>query len=363
MSSSDSINRVTTTGAPQQDVLSNLATLLTEFTPSATCTDEFVYNSSYSGTVWSDWDDAKWITDCWPQSSSAFHPGVCPSGQEFKNVNVYVETFSSLTSSFYTGYCCNSNYEWDVIGSSCFSEISTTVVAYLTPTTSGGPWDQFTTLSPALVASAQPLTMYWYSTDLSLFDATIRSSLEAAMGPQASSTSTSTLAWNGDLPSDSGPALSKGAIAGISVGAAVVFLLLVGLGFLALRRRWTNTKDQETTAGKSWHHRFGKSKTPDVPPTENGTNISDEYQAVPAWPAELQNDGPQKAELQGGGVPMELPNDAVAHQKPPSGDVSPHSGNHPTSMISSLTDYTAVNRTPVEIDGSERPSYQGPTHS
>ncbi|KAI1204221.1 uncharacterized protein F4807DRAFT_448415 [Annulohypoxylon truncatum] len=102
---------ITTVSGPVTD-FDNLVPLLTTFTPTVACEEDWVYDIQTPGTVWKDrdynTDYAEW---CQPfnGANTFYRPGICPSGQEIKSLDVTVENDGgTLGASWYVALCCSS---------------------------------------------------------------------------------------------------------------------------------------------------------------------------------------------------------------------------------------------------------------
>ncbi|OTA55150.1 hypothetical protein K449DRAFT_180511 [Hypoxylon sp. EC38] len=103
----------TTVAGPLSDSFGGLVPLLTTFTPPDSCKNKWVYDVETEGTVWKDRHyNTEYPIACQPfyGQNSVYRPGICPSGQEFKSIDVTVESGGRGTShapSWYVGYCCS----------------------------------------------------------------------------------------------------------------------------------------------------------------------------------------------------------------------------------------------------------------
>ncbi|KAF2009395.1 hypothetical protein BU24DRAFT_473535 [Aaosphaeria arxii CBS 175.79] len=281
--------------------------LTTVFTPEASClsrwiwmehSDQIIVTSGYyKDTKLASGIDLDYWKTCYASATQpTYSPGMCFEGQALNvilQVPIQVPGMSE-TQTQWQALCCPSgmipsNYR------QCEKAISTpfTVLApvVLEETTESGwksstVWDStstwlYTTTNsvgqPLVVTTetsialhtaisgatlfADPVTVYWQSTDLSLFPSKYASSLASAigisvgtqtltLGPKtlSSTTSSSTLNQQG--------VLSTGAKAGIGVGTVIGAALLVGVAFmffLRLRRR----KRQEPAVAELSGHSSG----------------------------------------------------------------------------------------------------------
>ncbi|KAH9898811.1 hypothetical protein F4778DRAFT_198667 [Xylariomycetidae sp. FL2044] len=334
-----------------------LAPLLTVFTPPPNCSLQWFYDPSTVGTIWSNsiYDDS-WHT-CQPYSAStvAYGPGICPSGQEFKQVIKWSSAQSDGTTvTFYQGNCCSVDFTWVTLEATacsgcfpltnsptCVSTFESTVAVYvfdtetrvvafspiigLTTLTTTVLTSTTTVLTTAGVAVGEYIEIYWHEDDLSSFPASLAASLRVAMGlPAYETSSTSSSGGSSSTsqtassmtsvaarPTEQQAGLSRGAIAGISVGVAVSVLIICFLGFLALSRRWKKKKSERPGHGNqnppvtrpegpffgclSWVLRWGRSTPirPDLPEMDQGDNVYKHFSAG-AWRSELHGSHSKK---------------------------------------------------------------------
>jgi hypothetical protein len=84
--------------------------LLTLFTPDFYCSYPiWYYDPSTPGYVWNGLEYNSAWSECQPYKATAgiYSPGICPSGQEFKQVFKAVNDDSyGNTATFWNGYCC-----------------------------------------------------------------------------------------------------------------------------------------------------------------------------------------------------------------------------------------------------------------
>ncbi|OTA80250.1 hypothetical protein M434DRAFT_38089 [Hypoxylon sp. CO27-5] len=281
----------TTVAGPLSDSFGGLVPLLTTFTPPDSCKNNWVYDVETEGTVWKDRHyNTEYPIACQPfyGQNSVYRPGICPSGQEFKSIDVTVESGGSGSSrapSWYVGYCCSTGYKLSyrdhfTVYPECFSGLVPPVVATVTDETATdrdtfGP--STTTIGSALVAIEEPIQIVWDESDLTYFPVTVANSFRALMGlaPVATTTTTGSgsvgsataTATASNLPiststtspqasnqvgvntSNSASSLSGGAIAGICIGAVAFLVLLVSSFFcLAFYRRRQKMRAQQDLA-------------------------------------------------------------------------------------------------------------------
>ncbi|KAI0886515.1 uncharacterized protein GGS22DRAFT_114527 [Annulohypoxylon maeteangense] len=100
-----------TTVSTSVNQFNDLAPLLTTYTPPTECSTYWVYALQTTGTVWRDREkNSRYQSHCQPFSgvNTLYRPGVCPSGQEFKSLDVTVEAASVGGRSWWVGRCCSS---------------------------------------------------------------------------------------------------------------------------------------------------------------------------------------------------------------------------------------------------------------
>ncbi|KAI0018756.1 hypothetical protein F4780DRAFT_502862 [Xylariomycetidae sp. FL0641] len=245
--------------------------LTTVFTPPSQCLTLSVAGD-YDSYIWDGFaggDNAfSGLSTCHPFSAdyAIYSPGVCPSGQEIKEITAWAASYTDHVETTYHAWCCSSGYS---ITSDCGpNQIPSQLCGYTycesflstpsevwyydsIPRTNG--------LGSAALATAEygyvigtRFEIWWNEKDFSRFpNATVVASLRTAMGlpPFPTSDSSPSTATSAQAPtstavnSDSSPhranhSLSGGAIAGIVVGVLVGSLVLGALGYCALRRRW-----------------------------------------------------------------------------------------------------------------------------
>ncbi|KAI2627685.1 hypothetical protein GGR54DRAFT_427730 [Hypoxylon sp. NC1633] len=249
--------------------------LLTTFTAAESCLNNWIYDVSTSGTVWKDRVyNTDYPIDCLPFGgrNTIYKPGVCPSGQEFQQLDATIGTNeasgTSTLATLFVGYCCSSGFKLSYRDHytqymNCFSGLLPPI--YATPKTGTTPIDRSETvqlISP-LVAVEEPVSIYWEESDLTYFPASVANSLRGIMGiPTATSTSSVSAMTPAPSPGSSGnPALSTptaisedsgrpatgastnravlppGAIAGICVGVVAFLVLLGTICYLTCVRR------------------------------------------------------------------------------------------------------------------------------
>ncbi|KAI1088601.1 hypothetical protein F5B19DRAFT_421284 [Rostrohypoxylon terebratum] len=261
----------TTVKGPVTDY-DDLVPLLTTFTPSPSCEDDWVYDTQTEGLVWKDRayneDYAEW---CQPffGANQFYRPGICPSGQEFKSLDVTVEDNSGTPgASWYFGLCCSSNYELSfsegyTILPACFGGVVPPVTANVrdTTTTDDESPPPLTTISSTVTGVMQAINIIWKEEDLTYFSAPVANSFRALMGlsPLPTTTvsgSTGSAALpatqsasdgfdqDGDGTGMLSNSLSDGAKAGIGIGAIAFVALLVSIFYLGFVRRRRRSKDR-----------------------------------------------------------------------------------------------------------------------
>ncbi|KAI0114231.1 hypothetical protein F4776DRAFT_673982 [Hypoxylon sp. NC0597] len=278
----------TTVPGPLSGSFGGLVPLLTTFTPPDSCKNNWVYDVETEGTVWKDRHyNTEYPIACQPFNgqNSVYRPGICPSGQEFKSLDVTVESGrrgSSQAPSWYVGYCCSTGYKLSYrehfsAYPECFSGLVPPVVATVTDETTmdgdtSGP--STTTIGSALVAIEEPVQIVWNESDLTYFPVTVANSFRALMGlapvmtttGSGSTTSATATATPSNLPlststtspedshqdgvdaSNGASSLSGGAIAGISVGAMAFLVLLISSFCFAFSRRRRKRRAQQDPA-------------------------------------------------------------------------------------------------------------------
>ncbi|KAI1322563.1 hypothetical protein F5Y16DRAFT_404346 [Xylariaceae sp. FL0255] len=391
---SPAIQTTSELGGEDGGIATGLPPLLTIFNPPSYCVSQWYYDPATPGTVWSDNShDLTWYA-CQPFSATLgiYSPGICPSGQEFKEVTkVFQSTGTVSTQTYYNGACCSSSFTWTTLYAGfttsnkplvstitgCFSSFKPPLSALVAR--SNG--DAFVTvLNSPVVAVGTHLEIFWHESDLSSFSAPLTASLRAAMGLPAYTTtfmSNGTASPGASQPtttstssSGSKASLSKGAIAGISTGVVIVFLVITTLGYLAFSRRWKRrsprsyqyaqappgspgylTKFSRLSRIAKWK-RYVEPGVPDasqdvhpyLPEMDQGDNIHKHFSGG-AWRSELggahthsrnRSDGTAVSELSGG----------YTHSRNPS------DGSQTDRRISYYTGSTAIGAV-MELPGSE----------
>ncbi|KAI1340810.1 hypothetical protein F5Y15DRAFT_414530 [Xylariaceae sp. FL0016] len=301
------------------DGFKGAAPLLTVYTPPEYCSTWWFYDTRVPGTVWSDTQHNTRKSQCQASGGGMYKPGVCPDGQELKQVNVIVEDMASTSlEPIHQGYCCPTNFKIysnpTAVSPSCTSTLPGPVTATIQGASNS---DSSTTiLSSVVTVVGEPINLYWSSADLSLFQPSLAASLRVAMGlPPSTSTSTSgsqstptSPASNQTSTPESGDgssrSLSKGAIAGISIGAALAALAFGFFGYLASRHRSRDETDHGATASTAtmpsrrsmstrasrygWIYRWRKKTVAetDIPEMDSGANVFKEYRGG-SWRVEL----------------------------------------------------------------------------
>ena len=158
-------------------------------------------------------------SDCFPPHFTAmvsYSPGVCPSG--------YETLHTDSADSTYTATCCPDGMLYNAPYTTCLSLAldDLKIVQHSSTTTL-----QAANLS--LYVFAQPITVAYQSSDLSLWTTT---SASAASAPTSIVTTTSN-----SIQSASSTKLTAGAQAGLGVGVAIGVLALVAAAVLFWRRR------------------------------------------------------------------------------------------------------------------------------
>ncbi|KAI0381360.1 hypothetical protein F5Y04DRAFT_288939 [Hypomontagnella monticulosa] len=262
----------TTVEGPVSEKLGDYTGLLTTFTPPASCKDNWVYDVTTEGTVWKDRHyNSMYPAMCHPFNGrvSLYRPGVCPDSQEFKLIDVTVESSNgpSAPETWYMGRCCSSGYklsyrDYFTDYPNCFSGLVPPVTATLhDPDKTDTTVPELTTIDLALVAVEEPINIIWAESDLTSFPASVSQSFRALMGLETTSpTSTSTTVKIVTIPPSSGfpsststadqndtytsSKLSGGVIAGICIGTLAVLALLASALYLGCIRRRRKKRDQ-----------------------------------------------------------------------------------------------------------------------
>ncbi|KAI2467362.1 hypothetical protein F4781DRAFT_314016 [Annulohypoxylon bovei var. microspora] len=279
----------TTVPGPLSDY-DNLVPLLTTFTPGDGCANSWVYDVQTEGTVWKDRHyNTHYAEACQPfaGANTIYRPGVCPDGQEFKSLDVLVESDkggSSRGASWYVGLCCSTGYKLSYRERfseypECFSGLVPPVVATVkdeTTTQNDMSTPPTTTVGSAVVGIEEPISIVWKEGDLTYFSASVANSLRALMGlaplpttttgsvsstPLLGPASTSPTEKPGQNIADTAtpPAgLSGGAIAGICVGAVAFLIVLLAsifyLGCVRRRRKRRGQQGPEALANTASNH-------------------------------------------------------------------------------------------------------------
>ncbi|KAI1326115.1 hypothetical protein F5Y16DRAFT_237732 [Xylariaceae sp. FL0255] len=359
-------------------VPTGLGGLLTVSTPSSSCSDRWFYDPKTTGYVWSDnRHDSEWAL-CQPYGATAgaYSPGVCPSGQEFKDVEVFTsENGAGTTNTYYDGRCCNSAFTWytsttvytydsSVTTSlirACVSTFNPPVVVSIE--NSAGPIEL--SLDSTLTAMGTYLDIFWHESDLSSLPTPLAASLRVAMGlpayPIPSTSSQTPMPTSAITNGTTGAKLSKGAIAGIAIGVAVAVIIITLMAFFMLRRRWKRTTCRapeaekqgpatsipvQTSSGRfSWITRWRKgvvpeSPRPNVPEMDEGENV---YKAFGGgeWRSELQGNH-SRSPSDSSQVRSEL----HGHSRNPS------NSSQIDPRMSYYSGSTAVGGPPMELEGS-----------
>ncbi|KAI1081004.1 hypothetical protein F5B20DRAFT_579832 [Whalleya microplaca] len=326
--------------------------LLTVFTPPDRCKASLVYDAQTAGTVWKNtlYNHA-YGSDCLPAGGqqTQFRPGICPESQDFAQLDVTVQINSGSTVPIYYGYCCTSGYKMSYrehfnAYEACFSGLIPPIVATVRDDTghTGDYTSSMTTLWTAAVIIEDPLLIIWNEDDLTQFSEPTAESFRAVMGlpPLTTTTASSTpaspsgISTSPALPTSPNSAqdsptparLSAGAIAGICIGVVAFLILQLTLGCLACARRRKRKPDRNHLAPENASKRSSRLSSWLRPPWKQARGVSQEYQGVGAWEAELedtQTRGPvhmldgveRRGELQGSTVvaggnenePVELP--------------------------------------------------------
>ncbi|KAI0018739.1 hypothetical protein F4780DRAFT_502079 [Xylariomycetidae sp. FL0641] len=287
--------------------------LVTLWTPPAGCSESwFIFTNEIAtdhtlAVASNDVVDPSW-SQCQPYSAPPYYsPGICPSGQELKEVTKWVLTGDEQpTDVVYQGKCCNTDLTYDgVSGLGCYSNIVTPAIAWRTPSSSNDPFPELVTV-PTGIAIGEKLVVYWHEKDLTSFPKSLAASLRVGMGldpsatistiaeasssvqqaPQTSAPSHSTT----DHPTDkehhgAGSSISNSTMAGIIVSAVASTILLGILGCCALRRRWRKSAVASNSTSTTIHGNM-----PDIPEMSHGRNIHKEY-SQGAWRSELHGTG------------------------------------------------------------------------
>ncbi|KAI0162179.1 hypothetical protein GGR57DRAFT_313768 [Xylariaceae sp. FL1272] len=381
-----------TTGYSGTRIPTGLGAVLTIFTPAPECSDQWFSASDY---VWSDnQHDPSWA-NCQPfgATAGAFSPGVCPSGQEFKNVEVLTsDNGVGTTMTYYDGRCCYSEFAWYnstwTIARSDIDQALSLTTAILACVSSFGPGKEYSVWTPGgaedpqriklnstMTALGTYIHIYWNESDLSSLATPLAASLRVAMGlpayPPSSASNPSTSLPSATASNDtegSGTRISGGAIAGIVIGVVAVLLLIAILGFLALSRRWRKqrkpesdhgshgpcTHNQHSLARSSWISRWKKGVVTETPPTDvpvinQGGNTHGEL-----------GGGERRSELHGGhsrniSSGSQSRSELSGHSRKPS-DCSPQTD----SGIAPYSGSTAIGSPPTELEAQVPIRHQSP---
>ncbi|KAL7619587.1 hypothetical protein AAE478_010128 [Parahypoxylon ruwenzoriense] len=302
------------------DTFGDLVPLLTVFTPPEGCVNSWVYDTRTEGTVWK---DRHYNTD-YPFSCMPFHgqttvyrPGVCPSGQEFKRIDVTVEGGVENPQTWYMGNCCSTGYkisfrEGVSAYMECFSGLVPPVVATFTAPAfrdADTIATSTTTISSAVVATEEAVNIIWNESDLTYFPAPVAQSFRALMGlprprrrhPRGISADSSSVPTTNSL--------SGGAIAGISVGVVIFVALQALLCYLSCGRYRRKKKKK-----KEPHQQYA-AQTLESPSSRSGGHGQSSWlrpwRKDEAWPGPHntgeQNNGPgSRGTYEGGGWMAEL---------------------------------------------------------
>ncbi|KAI0017064.1 hypothetical protein F4780DRAFT_627916 [Xylariomycetidae sp. FL0641] len=333
--------------------------LLTPVTLPESCSTRWFYDPQTKGTVWSNQQKDPYWTACQPYSQNGVYTaGVCPSGQEFKEVIKWeADQGNHSTETFYQGNCCSTDFTWSK--SSCYSKFDKSVTALFTTKSKDDVVVKTTVIKSRPIAVGAYIMIYWHSSDLSSFPASLAASLRVGMDLPAypttnapssssaspsmtSSASPSMTAASQDTPATSAK-LAGGAIAGISIGVALFMIFTMTLGYLALVRRWKKRASGEHHPSQNvtpppanrkpifsrlrWLGRRREDTSPpapDMPEMEQGDNVYKHFSGG-AW----------RTELHGG-----------THSRNPS------DGSQPDSRFSYYSGATAVAIPPMELEGS-----------
>ncbi|KAI0479966.1 hypothetical protein F4859DRAFT_513464 [Xylaria cf. heliscus] len=285
------------------------------------CSEAWYYVTDTPGYVSSDVDHA-WI-GCMPYegvSVEIYSPGICPLGQELKQVIKVISVYDDQTTTdiVYDGdFNLGITPHADWTDYDCLSSFEPPVTAYLTVNDGHGFGDT-TVLDSPVIARGAYVRIWWNENDLSSFPESLAASLRVGMGLPALPTPSTMI-----IPTETGPTptvptltiptlastdsgrqnssihLSHGAIVGIGTGVGATILLIGALGYLALSRRWKRpghgVEQQDKTSSTrrkishGWLHRIvrrNKTPLPDLPEMDQGQNIY-KYFRGGAWRAEL----------------------------------------------------------------------------
>ncbi|KAI1263992.1 hypothetical protein F5Y18DRAFT_93125 [Xylariaceae sp. FL1019] len=260
--------------------------LTTVFTPEPGCMSNWWYDPARPDSVDNGSRDQynRWWLNCLPYHEELFEfsPGICPSGQVFKTVvenRIHILTEDKFYT-FYAATCCFSQFTCGRNNDYCYTPFTSPLtVRYYDSVISASSLTQTTTVltTPIKGVVFRNPTIYWQPKDISSFPESLAASLRVAMGlpaftsnPSATALSPSstilpvtilpsttiptTSSQGSSLSSSSNSAanseraaisLSRGAIAGISIGAVIVLLFVGIMGFLAMSRRWLRNKEEQ----------------------------------------------------------------------------------------------------------------------
>ncbi|KAI1385736.1 uncharacterized protein F4822DRAFT_432590 [Hypoxylon trugodes] len=262
----------------------NYPALLTTYTPGTECSTEWVYDTSTPGSVYKGLGDVSstYAKTCLPYrgTNNHFRPGLCPSGQKFKRMDMTVESMSDgmvTASRWYAAICCSSEYQLTYRDESHI-ECRTGLLPLITASVNGATGTTFTEtgtyINTPAVGVEQPIFIFWNETDLTLFPDPIANSLRSIMylppiihstsvpstlstlttgtdgnSPQAQNPSplpttaaalqpSSTSPYGDPNPPENPSPFSTGATIGIAVGLVAFFgLIVAGVYVLCARHR------------------------------------------------------------------------------------------------------------------------------
>ncbi|KAK4125801.1 hypothetical protein N657DRAFT_642552 [Parathielavia appendiculata] len=311
-----------------------LGPLTTVFTPPAPCTIAVGFCSTC---------DVAWLgqtcapttvqddPSCWPTTTAGapepgrplygwgfYSPGLeCPAG--------YTSACSAIagkTSGWKVQYlmepeetfvgCCPTGFNCDNLNGQTCRHVATSTTLPTVSCESGSSNNfGFTTLPAAKVSAlhlyAPMIQLAWKATDRPDFDIT---SSAGTSGPTTTSPpTTASTATNTPLnepPTSTGPPLSNGAVAGIAVGSAALFLLIMAAAVFVWRRRRRNSNSNSSTGNDLFPS--------DVPPsypsdakyyyTGNASELGEGHEraevpgdALGFGPAEVSGQGHERVEM------------------------------------------------------------------
>ncbi|KAF3003526.1 hypothetical protein E8E13_005453 [Curvularia kusanoi] len=227
-----------------------------------------ITSGNYADTVEDGFVTPGYWRNCYPDAPAtpAYSPAMCTGRYSLTVINSMVLA-SPTPALVWQGLCCPTGF---VYGGRCQSLFSTpTAVAIALPTpssTGGGSYGGYASIAQmdAGVALAEPITVYWQSSDLTRFPRAYATSMASYMSvtlesqsadlmSSVSTTSGTTNAPKDNVTGTTARGVSKGAMVVIILSAVVGAALLAGAAFFCLRRRRRQRQRQQQQAFSEQH--------------------------------------------------------------------------------------------------------------